>query len=143
MEDVFKTGNIYNFNTRYGSILGSSYKNMLLEAVCGFDYAVKYSDVVTPYRQIMDAYWPTTSSDVLINHYKNDIYFIFKTTENETKVFASLWLDYDSVVKISTKTLTIEIKDFTGIDYSRIEKALNDLGYRNFTFATTTNDMPK
>lgn len=134
---TFKNGNIYNFNTNYGAVLGSSFKNMYLEATCGFDYAVKFADVVTIYKQIQDLYHVSDSSDVLINLYKNDMYYVFRAPDKSTKVFASTWIDIDSIMEVKTKTLNIEIKDFTGLDYSKIEKALNDLGYRNFSISTS------
>lgn len=139
MSDVvtMKTGDIYNFNTRYGSVLGSSFKNMLLEAITSFEHAVRYADIVTTYKDIQDIYLITGSSDVLTNLYKGDSYYIFRTEDGTTKVFAASWIDVDSIVEVKTKTLEISIRDFTGLDYSKIEKALKDLGYRNFVISTS------
>lgn len=134
---TFKTGDIYNFNTLYGSVLGSSFKNMYLESISSFNYAIKHADIVTTYKQIQDIYSIATGSDNFINMYKNDMYYIFKTSDNTTKVFASRWIDADTIEEVKTSTLEISIRDFTGLDYSRIEKALSDLGYRNITISVS------
>lgn len=117
----------YNFATLAPVQLGAVYKGVELLAIVSYDLAKPY-DVDSRQRAVYPMLAQGTPSD----HTKYQ-YYIFRTPSGDQIAFADAWIDAASVVKVSTMSFDIQVRDATIADQETARVALLAAGITNFS----------
>lgn len=119
----WKIGSKYKFNTIAPSVLGNTFSNLKLLSIMGFEEAVKKQDVITIHNQIKNQ----VANANLPNRVQDCTFLYFENAGGDKLVFANEYLT--NVETVTTTTLLITVKNYTGTDLTNITAALNKLGY--------------
>ncbi len=128
MSDInISTGNRYKFTTINGSVLGTSYS-----AICiGDNLTYQAAKLYDPNVDNKQAYLiPDLPQSVSTKHtgYK---YLLFQTDTGAVIVLADVWINKESVVLYSSKSVEIRIEGADSSDVSRIKAILGLAGFLN------------
>lgn len=126
-----KINRSYSFGTIDGS-LGSSYTNMILKKIMSSEEAAKQSDIYTEFARVKKL---TQNTYPLPLSADECTYVMFRNASTNS-TGEEVILPYEflvDVVEVKTKTLIIEIKNYTSPDYSAVLDALRSLGLENIS----------
>lgn len=128
MTEVFKSGNVYTFNTLSPAFLGATIKNARVE-VTGMTAKVarQFEPIDTRHASIYPTLPPGTPND--INSY---VFYLF-TAENGAKlVLADKWIDPESIVLVQHVKIKVEFPMAALGDDVTIRNALNAAGLSGY-----------
>lgn len=121
------TGNRYKFTTINGSVLGTSYS-----AICiGDNLTYRAAKIYDPSIDSKHAFLiPDLPANVSTKNsgYK---YLLFQTDTGAVIVLADVWINKESVVLYSSKTIDIRILGADSSDLSKIKAVLGLAGFLN------------
>lgn len=117
----------YSFETLVPAMLGAKIKNAKLIAV--LDYST-VSAFINPHSQhsIIYPHLPPNTPRDLTKY----IYYLFRTENNETAVFANVWINESTIKEINTNSIKIEVFNVGADDLTRINKLLMSAGFDSF-----------
>lgn len=126
-----KINHSYSFGTIDGS-LGSSYTNMIVKQIMSSEEAAKAKDIYTEYSKIKKL---TQNTQPLPLSADECTYVMFKNASSKDSTDTVI-LAYEflvDIVEVKSKTLLIEIKNYTSPDYNAVIEALRSIGIENIT----------
>lgn len=121
----------YNLNTLVPSILGGIRQNVMLEAIIGYDIAVKYDNVDLKTRTLVPSLPTGTPSDP-----RKYTYLLLKNSQGVREVLAWEWIDPSSVVLSDVVRIQVTIPIATASDTTKIRDALTMMGFMDFDIQT-------
>lgn len=121
----------YNFNTLVPAILGAARKNVMLQAIVGYDIAVKYSNVDLMSRTVGPSLPVGTPKDP-----RKYTYLILKNDADEKEVMAFEWIDSGSIVVATTVKINVVIPIANSSDTVKIRESLTLMGFHDFEITT-------
>lgn len=121
----------YNFNTLVPTILGGARKNVMLQAIVGYDMAVKYCNVDLMSRTISPSLPVGTPKDP-----RKYTYLILKNDAGATEIMAFEWIDNASIVVATTVKAIVTIPAVNASDIAKIRDNLILMGFHDFQIDT-------
>lgn len=117
----------YSFETLVPSLLGGLIKNAKLIAVLDYSTVTSF---INPHAQHASIYphLPIGTPRDLTKY----IYYLFRTENGESKVFANVWINENTVNEVNTNVIKIEVFNVNTDDVSRLNKLLHSAGYDSF-----------
>lgn len=131
---MFDISKRYNFSTIAPITLGENYYNLKVNAIVDFKMASKFRDVVSIHSAIENE----TNQELV--PYRDAVYIIFSTEDDEILVLAKDWILESSIVAISKIDAKITISDINTGDLSVIRDALLSLNYNNIKIETVATN---
>ncbi len=118
------------FATHAPALLGSRFDDMTVQGTINFNLASRMRDVVPLHNSVLSQLpsgTPTNAKDL------NFVAFINNVTEEEV-IFATAWIDENSIEVLSSAGLTITVSN-TGVgDQDRIRSMLLEAGFYDLKF---------
>ena len=101
---MLSIGTVYSFQTLAPAILGQRIANAKLTAIVDYNTAIRYVNVVSQYSNIM----PHLPTGTPLNMQKYT-YYVFMTQNGETKVFADVWIDQNTITEVTGNVLKVTV----------------------------------
>jgi len=118
------------FATHAPALLGSRFDDMTVQGTINFNLASRMRDVVPLHNSVLSQLpsgTPANAKDL------NYVAFINNVTEEEV-IFATAWIDENSIEALSSAGLTITVSN-TGVgDLDRIRSMLLEAGFNDLEF---------
>ena len=124
---MLNIGSEYSFDCYASSILGQTHRRMQLSSIMSWSQAIKFADVEARHLEVYP-FLPVGA----VEDYKNLVYYLFETQNNQQIIFASNWIKEDTINVNITKTAVITIPDVSLSSESIIREALIINGIINF-----------
>lgn len=124
----FEIGKIYSFNTMAPSVLGVRVTNATLEGIVDYRQACTMVNVDLLQRQVYPMLPHGTP-----NNTQKYIYYVFRTENGSRQVLASQWIEESTIQVVENITITITVPNASLSDVSRIQNAMNVMGFRGYT----------
>jgi hypothetical protein len=128
---VFKIRSVYNFDTLAPSILGSTYKGVTVLGQIDATLAATMEDVPAVHAQVFSFLQGSGTP----NNYKAYDYILIQTASGQKRVLGIPWIDANSIVEVTSRTIVATITNVTATDLPRIQAALVQNGFNNVTLA--------
>lgn len=127
----FRIGNVYNFHTKAASVLGLIVTNVTLKSIVDYETALAIDNITSKYRVI----YPLLPNGTPDNP-KDCVYYVFKSFDGQTLVYADQWIDENSIEQVDSIDLEIIINNITHNDITRVRDVLNALGFTDYGIRT-------
>lgn len=124
----FELDGVYNFNTLAPAILGADFKRVTVLAILNYTVATNYINIESNHVNIYP-YLPVGT----VNDPKTYQYLLIRTQTGENTVLALPWINISTVVKVTSKVISITVNDANVDDSVKIRDSLILLGYSDFS----------
>lgn len=124
----FELDGVYNFNTLAPAILGADFKRVTVLAILNYAVATNYINIESNHVNIYP-YLPVGT----VNDPKTYQYLLIRTQTGENTVLALPWINISTVVKVTSKVISITVNDANVDDSVKIRDSLILLGYSDFS----------
>lgn len=124
---MFEIGNLYSFETKAPADLGQGFSNLELVLITNYKRAARIRDVQAIHRAILGQLGEGAPANA-----EQLSYLVFENELGDEIVMAENWINPESVVSASAKTLTILIPNSTINDQRRWREILSQEGAKNF-----------
>ncbi len=123
----------YNFETLAPAILGDKIRNAKLTSIVDYSMAIK---LFNPNSQHANVYphLPSGTPRDLTKY----IYYVFKTQNNETRIFAREWINLNTVEVVNGTTVRVDVFNVSAQDVSNIRQLLLSAGYSTLNLQVIT-----
>ena len=119
----------YRFNTISSSVLGTTFKNMMLKQVLDFNEALKIDPTIV-YRH--DNVYRSIDINATVPPIAQSFFYVFQTPENKTVVMANDWIDANvDILEDDIVNMNISLLNMTLEDTNLIRQQLIALGFTN------------
>lgn len=125
----FSINSTYNFETLAPAILGDKIKNAKLTSIVDYGMATKLFNPNSQHANVYTHLPPGTPRDLT-----KYVYYVFKTENNETRVFAREWINLNSAELVSGTTIRVDIYNISAQDQAHIRQLLLAAGYTSLNF---------
>ena len=139
MNNPFLLTKFYSFNTLAPALLPSSFANVQVLAIVGFDVAIMISN--QNITALAAAIYPVLPSGSVSDPTMYE-YVVVQSANGSKTILALDWLDLNSVVMTSSITINARISNVTLADISVINQALLQMGYNNITLTSIAAVTP-
>jgi hypothetical protein len=123
-------GSTVRFNTLAPSILGANRNNVTVMAVLDMDTAALLSDVRSKHVQIRNYIQSLPQSAGAYNYVK------LRYGNGDTEILGVPWIDSSSIEVITSRQLSVLIRDVSETTEQLVRQALLQNGISNFTIET-------
>jgi len=121
---MFKTGNVYTFDT-IAPITLNNYVNVKNIGAVVFDIAVAFEDVVGINQKVEEEIGRP------IEGLETSQFYIFEGENKEKIILSELWIVIDSIKQVQSLDLLIKVKNVEETDKYVIQNLLRKAGYLN------------
>lgn len=118
-------GGVYSFTTIVPSLLGGTYVNAKVSGIVSYDAAKIFDPNIDAVQQAVLPYLAVTSS----TKHTSYVYYVFTTQTGALKVFASEWINHDSVHENTLEFLDIRVSGASASDLPAIKHILGLSGW--------------
>lgn len=126
----FELDGVYNFSTLAPAILGADFKRVTVLAILNYKVAATYINIESNHVNIYP-YLPVGT----VNDPKTYQYILIKTQSGEDTVLALPWINLNTVVKVTSQSITVTIDKVTVDDTTKIRDSLILMGYQDFSIS--------
>lgn len=123
----FEIDGVYNFNTLAPAILGADFKRVTVLAILNYKVAASYINIESNHVNIYP-YLPVGT----VNDPKTYQYVLVKTQSGEDTVLALPWINLETVVQVTTQTISVTLNNVNVDDTIKIRDSLILMGYTDF-----------
>ncbi|MCY1278092.1 hypothetical protein D9M68_20060 [compost metagenome] len=124
-------GSTVRFNTLAPGILGANRENVTVMAVLDMDTAALLADVRSKHVQVRNYIQSLPQSAGSYSYVK------IRYGNGETEILGVPWIDSDSIEVITSRQLSITVRDVSETTEQLVRQALLQNGISNFTIETT------